>query len=497
MSSVSEILDTTHNRTPEGDALITKAYEYAQDIHKDQKRYSGEPYFTHLVATAKNLADLGMSPTTIAAGLLHDSIEDGSVKTSTIRKEFGDEIAFLVEGVTKLDKIRYRGTTRHVGSLRKLFIAISQDLRVLIIKLADRLHNIETFQFVPKDKQKRIALETLEIYAPIAYRLGIRKLSRALEDGAFPYVYPKEYKETVDLLKRERTTTDKSLKKFIRSLYVTLAENNLRDAQIDYRMKGMFSLYKKLKRKDNDIAKVYDIAAVRIILPTVADCYRALGIIHSQWRPLPGRIKDYIAFTKPNGYQSLHTTIFCGDGSIVEVQIKTEQMHREAEYGIASHILYKEGAKRKKKPSFGWITQLLPKSSNKNTDELQSDDVPGWIRDLVEYQHENLEEDGVQNEIKKDFFEQRIFVFTPLGDVVDLPIDSSPIDFAYSIHSDIGDHISGAKINGKLMSLDSPLKNGDIVEVMTSHKVTPSRKWLEYVKTATAQKHIKRATQPK
>ena len=498
MPDVSEILDITQNRSPEGDKLIKKAFSFAQNAHEGQTRYSGDPYFIHLVETAKNLAELGMSPTTIAAGLLHDSIEDAEITPQELTSKFGDEISFLVEGVTKLDKIRYRGTKRHIGSLRKLFVAISQDLRVLIIKLADRLHNIETLKYVPQDKQKRIAVETLEIYAPIAYRLGIRKLSRALEDGAFPYVYPKEYTETLDLLTSRKNTSDKNLEKFIRTLRKTLAENNMRNAQIDYRMKGIFSLYKKLKRKGKDIEKIYDIAAVRIVLPTVADCYRALGIIHGVWRPLPGRIKDYIAFTKPNGYQSIHTTVFCGDGSIIEVQIKTEKMHRDAEYGVASHIYYKAG-KKKKNNSFAWITHLLPNnkqniSHDASLSKASKADIPTWIRDLVEYRDDNLEEQNIQKEIKGDFFEHRIFVFTPLGDVVDLPIDSSPVDFAYAIHSDIGDHLSGAKVNGKLMSLDTSLKNGDIVEIITKKNVTPSTKWLEYAKTATAQKRIRNAT---
>ena len=496
MSSIEEILEVTQHRTPKGDALIQKAFEFSKEAHKEQKRYSGEPYFIHLTETAKNLAELGMSPSTISAGLLHDSIEDAHISSKTIQKEFGKEITFLVEGVTKLDKIRYRGSMRHVGSLRKLFIAMSQDLRVLIIKLADRLHNIETLKYVPKEKQKRIAMETLEVYAPIAYRLGIRKLSRALEDGSFPYVCPKEYKETADLLKLKHNTNDKSLKKFIRSLRKTLAVNDLRDIKIDHRMKGMYSLYKKLKRKEKNIEKIYDIAAVRIILPTIADCYKALGIIHNKWRPLPGRIKDYIAFAKPNGYKSIHTTIFCGDGSIVEIQIKTEKMHRDAEYGIASHISYKEGLKNKKQ-SFAWITQLLPKRNRQDqyeTAHSESEDVPGWIRELVEYQH-SLPDEKTHDKIKGDFFEQRIFVFTPIGDVVDLPIDSSPIDFAYSIHSDVGDHVAGAKVNGKLMSLDTSLKNGDIVEITTKQKVKPNRKWLKYARTATAQKRIKQAIQ--
>jgi len=504
---VENILNLMHYRTSEYDELVQRAYMFAEEAHTDQKRYSGEPYFIHVFETAKILADIGMSATTIAAGLLHDTIEDAEVDPETLKKEFGDEVCFLVEGVTKLEKVRYRGATRHNESLRKLFVAVSQDLRVLIIKLADRLHNIRTLEYVPEDKRERIAMETLEIYAPIAYRLGIKKLSRALEDNAFAYVYPDEYQNIVDLLKERKDADEKQLKKFIRSLNKTLAENGMRDAKIDYRIKGLYSLYCKLKRKKTHIGKIYDIAAVRIIVPTVADCYSVLGVLHSVWRPLPGRIKDYIAFTKPNGYQSIHTTLFIGDGSIVEVQIKTEQMHREAEYGVASHILYKEGVTQKKQshPSMTWINHLLPQKRRdnghtyddmtENLHDLASNaDVPSWIKELVDYQHEYYDHANMEGEMKGDFFEHRIFVFTPQGDVIDLPVDSSPVDFAYAIHSDIGDTLDGAKVNGKLVSLDTSLQNGDIVNIITKPKNKPSTKWLDYTKTTLAQRRIRQAT---
>ena len=475
-------------------ALVTKAHDFAKEVHKDQKRFSGEPYFNHLIATAYNLAQLGMGGTTIAAGFLHDCIEDVNVPTETIEREFGKEILFLVEGVTKLGKIRYKGAERHNESLRKLFIATSRDIRVLIIKLADRLHNIMTLQHVRPEKQVRIATETLQIYAPIAYRLGIRKLSRSLEDLAFPFVYPKEYEETIHLIKQKKKETEQSLNKFQKSLHRTLADNKYEKAKIDYRVKGLYSLWLKLRRKDGDIEKIYDINALRIIVPTIADCYQVLGIIHGTWRPLPGRIKDYIAFPKPNGYQSIHTTIFTGDGTIVEIQIKTEEMYKEGEYGITSHIKYKEGSgtQPKSKPSLDWIKHLLPKMTKADRDDdTTTSNIPLWIKELVEYQDHNASNDLYEDDLKGDFLRERIFVFTPKGDVVDLPVDSTPIDFAYNIHSDIGNKAVGAKVNGKYISLDTKLKNGDIVEITTKSNEKPNPKWLNFTKTTIAQRHIR------
>lgn len=498
---VGDILQLVTKRTPEGDDLIKRAYAFAQSAHEGQKRYSGEPYFIHTFETARTLAEIGVSPTTIAAGFLHDTIEDAEIDPEDIRKAFGDEVLFLVEGVTKLDRVRYRGAKRHNESLRKLFVAVSQDLRVIIIKLADRLHNIKTLDHVPEEKQIRIAQETLDIYAPIAYRLGIRKLSRALEDNAFKYVCPDEYQETIDLLKEHKSTDEKRLSKFIRSLQKTLASHSITTARIDYRRKGLYSLWKKLKRKDKNIDKIYDIAAVRIVVPTISDCYKTLGIIHNTWRPLPGRIKDYIGFTKPNGYRSIHTTVFIGDGNIVEIQIKTEEMHQEAEYGVASHLAYKEGKNTKKaSPNWDWINHLLPRKKQAHDnhpsqpdDVHNDDDIPQWIKELVVYQNEQKEPEHLE-QAKGDFFEFRIFVFTPQGDVIDLPIGSSPIDFAYAIHTDIGNHINSAKVNGKMVSLDTPLQNGDIVEIVTRESREPSTKWLDYTKTTLAQRRIRSAT---
>ena len=504
MTDIKEIISLLKNPTEADVKLVQKAYDFAEKVHRGQKRNSGEPYLNHLIATAKNLVDMGMSATTISAGLLHDSIEDAKAMPEEIEKEFGKEILFLVEGVTKLGKIRYHGTMRHNESLRKLFLAMSQDIRVLVIKLCDRLHNMQTLEFVPKEKQLRIATETLEIYAPLAYRLGIRKLQRSLEDIAFSYVYPKEYEEVKRLLKIKLSESEESLQKFQKSLKKELAKNNIIHFRTDYRVKGLYSLYKKLKRNDMDIEKIYDISAVRVMVESLEDVYKILGIVHSTWKPLPGRIKDYISVPKPNGYQSLHTTIFSGDGNIIEVQIRTEEMHNESEYGIASHILYKQSQNDKNKrtnPSLSWVKNLLPiKAESDLTKEvlkhqskdINFDDVPKWVKELVEYQKEVDGKDFL-DDIKKDFFEERIFIFTPIGDVIDLPRGSSAIDFAYNIHSDIGNHMSGVKINGKFVALNTLLQPGDMVEIETKKSSKPSYKWIDFCKTTIAKKHIRNA----
>jgi GTP pyrophosphokinase len=496
MNDIKEIFSLLNNPTEEDKALIKKAYDFAQKAHEGVKRKSGEPYFNHLFGTAKNIAELGMSATTVVAGFLHDTIEDTNVTAEDIKKEFGDEILFLVEGVTKLGKIRHQGTARYDESLRKLFVAMSQDIRVLIIKLCDRLHNMRTLEFVPKEKQLRIAKETLEIYAPIAYRLGIKKLQRDLEDIAFKYVYPVEYEEIKRIMKARREKIEAELSKFEKLLKKKLAENEFTDFHVDHRVKSMYSLFKKLKKYKGDVESIYDISALRITVKDVADCYKVLGIVHSNWRPLPERIKDYIASPKLNGYQSIHTTIFTGDGAIIEVQIRTEEMHREAEYGIASHVSYKEGLKKKTtNPNLLWIKSILPRKNIKDSKTSNSKDVPSWIKELVEYQKEAGDE--FIDDIKSDFFEERIFVFTPIGDVIDLPKDSCVIDFAYAIHTDIGDHISSAKINGKFMAITSTLKNGDRVEVETKKNAKPSFKWIEYCKTTMARRKINQALENK
>ncbi len=514
MSSVKEILSLMDSPSADDASLITSAYNFAEKAHEGHKRFSGEPYFIHLVETAKGLARLGMGPKTIAAGLLHDSVEDVGVLPQTIEDEFGKDVRFLVEGVTKLGHLKYRGAERHRESLRKLLVATSKDVRVLIIKLMDRLHNMRTLKFVPPEKQKRIALETLEIYTPIAHRLGIGVVRRELEDLAFEYADPSGYKETKSVLTEKSKETLGRLDKIDRTLKRSLGEAGIKSFRTDYRVKGLYSLFRKLARKEGNVEKVYDLAALRVIVPTVADCYRVLGLVHSHWRPLPNKIKDYIAFPKPNGYQSLHTTVFAGDGGIVEVQIRTEKMHQEAEFGIATHVLYKEGqvegpllspGRMRAQSSFEWIKSLIPGLGRQlkirkdatvpNAEQDKRDrtrysitKVPEWVEDLGED-----DDDDFETSIRSEIFDHRVFAFTPKGDVVDLPVRSSPIDFAYAIHSDIGNHISGAKVNAKLVPLDTQLHNGDIVEIITKRAGKPTKKWLDFAKTTLARRHIRAA----
>jgi len=455
--NISILLVKTNKEESE---LIKKAYYFAKEMHKEQKRLDGKPYFNHLFETAKNISELGMDATAVAAGFLHDILENTQIKPETIEKEFGKEILFIVEGVSKLGTLKYRGADRHNESLRKLLLATSVDIRVLIVKLCDRLHNMRTLSFLPLEKQKRIAAETLEIYAPIATRLGIRKLSRELEDLSFPFVYKDGYEEISSIFIKSYEEKMDKLKKFRKSVMKELAKADFVNFRSDYRVKGLYSLYKKYLKYKKDIEKIHDIMAMRIIVDKTEDCYKALGIIHAIWRPLPGRIKDFISFPKINGYKSLHTVVFTGDGELVEVQIRTEEMHKEAEYGIAAHSIYKAGAKNKKQIA-PWIQAMIPHSLG---------------------------------EIKKDFLSERIFIFTPKGDVVDLPIGSSAIDFAYAIHSDLGDKMSGAVINGKFSSITTVLKGGEIVKIITNKNAHPNRKWLEHVKTSFAKKNIRNFT---
>ena len=466
--------------------LIERAYFFCKKVHRGQKRFSGKPYFLHPYKAALKLAELGMDAHTIAAGFLHDTIEDGATTSKEIEDLFGPEILYLVEGVTKLGKLKYHGLKRHTESLRKLFVAMSHDIRVLIIKLADRLHNMKTLEHVPKEKQRRIALETLEIYAPLSHRLGIGQLKGELEDLSFPYVYPNAHKQVTELLKQNSKGSLKRLERLSRILRRRMAEEKIKIVQSDYRIKHLFSLYKKLSEKEMNIDKVYDIAALRVIVPTVDDCYKTLGIIHNRWKPLPTRIKDYISVPKPNGYQSLHTTVFTGDGAIVEIQIRTPEMHKEAEFGIASHVSYKEGLSTDKQ---SWIDRILRPLGG--GDEPESIETPDWLQKLVEAQKTvDSPQEFLQN-LRSDFFGDRVFVFTPKGEVIDLPEGATPIDFAYAVHSDLGDHLSGVKINKKFVSIEKKLENGDIVEIETKKSSHPTRKWLEYAHTTIARRHIR------
>lgn len=486
VKDITSLMDST---TDKEISLIEKAFEVAEKAHAGVQRKSGEPYFNHVFETAKILAEFKMCPEAICAGFLHDSIEDGVLTEEEIQKEFGEEILFLVQGVTKLGKLKYRGAERHMESLRKLFVASAQDIRVIIIKLCDRLHNMRTLQYVRPDKQKRIALETLEIFAPLAYRLGIRKLSRELEDLSFPYVYPEEYGKVKELVKLKSAETLPRLERFMKVVKKALAEEGLSTIKTDYRQKGLYSLSKKIIRKNGDIEQVYDILAMRIFTETVSDCYKVLGVVHGKWRPIPGRIKDYIAVPKPNGYKSIHTTVFTGDGSIVEIQIRTNEMHRADEYGIASYLRFKD-KKNLENKEISWFNQFIPKSIATLTKNQPAKDAPGWIKELAE-SHSMSNGTDMMEDLKTDFFSERIFAFTPAGDVVDLPIGSTVVDFAYAIHSDIGNHISSVMVNDKIASLDTQLQNGDRVEVISKKNSKPTRKWLAYAKTSLAKRHIR------
>ena len=507
MTTAKDILKHLSSPSEADRALVEKAYDTAAKAHEGHERYSGEPYMSHVAAVALRLAEMGMGPRTVAAALLHDTIEDTELTEEDIKREFGEEILFLVEGVTKLSSVRYYGSDRHNESLRKLFVATSQDIRVLIIKLIDRLHNMMTLEHVPLEKQKRIARETLEIYVPVAHRLGIGLVRKELEDLAFPYVYPEEHKKVMELLKQKIGKYEERLEKERKSLQKRLAEANLRDFSTSYRVKGLYSLFQKLKRKEWDIDQIYDLLAMRVVLPTVEDCYKTLGIIHEIWRPLPQRVKDYIAFPKPNGYQSIHTTVATGNGTILEIQIRTSKMHHEAEYGIASHITYKDTVTSDKKgpQRENWFANLIPSlfrpfawnSSHTSRSKAVKDahptaKIPLWISQIGEmYAHPEASGTDLVEAMQSDFFKHRIFVFTPLGDVVDLPVGASPIDFAYAIHSEVGNKMSGAKVNNKLVSLDTDLRNGDIVEIETKKNAKPTRKWLDIAKTTLARRHIR------
>jgi len=459
--------EITYHITDIDKALVEKAYNFSTHKHHGQKRNSGEPYMVHAYAVAKNCAKFGMDIETIVGALLHDVLEDTDTTEEEVEKEFGPNILFLVKGVTKLSSLKYRGHDRHVESMRKFFIAMSEDVRVLIIKLADRLHNIETLEHVAPEKQKRIAVETIEVHAALAGRMGMEKLKGVLEDLSFPYAYEKEYfqtKKVMDEIVPEATKTIEIAHKVVEK---TLQDFDIKDAIVESRIKHTYSTYKKLVKYNMNTEQVYDIVALRIIAKSVSDCYQILGLIHALWKPIPKRIKDFIALPKPNGYQSLHTTVVTDDG-IVEIQIRTLDMHHEAELGIASHFLYKE--------------KTVGNIPNK---KLQ------WLDELKELRNVVKNPSRFFETLKMDFFKDRIFVFSPKGDVIDLPEGASPIDFAYTIHSDIGDRINSIKINGKIAPLNAKLRNGDIVEISTNKKSHPSSKWLNYAKTNIAKRKIR------
>ncbi len=451
--------------------LITLAYEKGMAAHEGQMRKSGEPYFNHCIATAINISKQKMDYETICAGLLHDTLEDTEYKKEDMEKDFGKVITNLVEGVTKLGHVRYQGVERHVESLRKFFIAASDDIRVVVVKLCDRLHNISTLEFVNEEKRKRIALETLEIHARLADRLGMGRLKAELEDGCFPYVYPEEYKKTLEILDNVKAGDEEVLEKVAKNLNEELNILEVNIERVDHRVKHLYSLWQKLKKYDYDINNIHDIIALRIIVPNISDCYQALGVVHGLYKPKPNRFKDYIAVPKPNGYQSLHTTIFTGNGESVEVQIRTKDMHEEAEYGIASHLNYKE------------------LGDGLNANNIKSKTT--WTQEILDWQKDISKHDEFMKHLKEDFFNHRVFVFTPKGDVIDLPEGSTPLDFAYQIHSDIGDHALRAYANDKLVPFDYIIKNRDILKIEISDKAKPNRKWINMCKTQLAKRHVK------
>jgi len=449
--------------------LVVKAFHFASEAHKGQKRRTGEDYIYHAIATAHTLAKMKMDIPSIAAGLLHDVPEDTDFTFDDIKNNFGSEISYLVKGVTKLGHFKYRGLERYAENLRKMFLAMSNDLRIIIIKLADRLHNMETLRGVRPEKRLRIAQETLEIYAPLANRLGMFRIKSKLEDLAFPYVYPEEYTWTTDLIEDRLKSETKYIEKIKKITQNELEKNHIDFLQIRGRIKSLYSIYNKLLRKGKDINKIYDLIALRIIVDDIADCYSVLGIIHKKWTPLKGRVKDYIAQPKPNGYKSLHTSVFTDFGKIAEIQIRTKLMDEEAEFGIAAHSKYKE-------------IGLLGKKKN----------PPKWLEHLIEIQKTITDNTEFIKHIKNDLFLNQIFVFTPKGDVVELPENATPLDFAYYIHTDIGNQCIGAKINNQIASLDTRLKSGDVIEIMTDKKrKKPNADWVKMVATNMAKSKIR------
>lgn len=479
---------TAHYCSAKEQKSIKDAFLLAQEVHKDKKRGTGEPFIQHPLHVTYYLAKNELDATTLCAALLHDVEEEKPQSIIEIQQIFGTDVANLVKGVTKLGKIKIKkswffpikllqdnqrrqmGFSRHIESLRKMLLAMSKDIRVIIIKFADRLHNMQTLKGIKSEKQRRIAQETLEIYAPMAYRLGMGYLKGELEDLAFPFVYPKEYQETVKLAGKSYHHKERYINLVKEKIFAILAENNI-TASIDGRKKHLYSLWKKLRRNDNNIGKIYDIVALRIVVNDLQDCYKVLGLIHKNFRPLIGRIKDYIAVPKPNGYQSLHTTIFLPEGEIIEIQIRTKEMHEKAEFGIAAHWHYKED-----------------KKSKLSIDKNQI----GWLNELASWQDKLSDDYELKRGLVLDFFKDRIFCFTPQGDVIDLPQGATPVDFAYSVHTEVGNYCIGAKVNSKIVKLNQPLINGDIVEVITSSKSPgPKRDWLKFVVTQRARHKIK------
>ena len=453
--------------------IVKKAYDLACDAHKSQKRESGEPYVTHPIDVAIILAEMGMDTSTIVAGLLHDVIEDTEYTYEDIKNIFNEEIADLVQGVTKLGKIEYKTKEeQQADNVRKMLLAMAKDIRVIIIKLADRLHNLRTLKFMPKEKQKQKAKETLDIYAPLAHRLGISKIKWELEDLSFRYLHEEEYYDLVKEIAEKRVERETYISEIKKDLYKKLEDSDI-DCDIDGRPKHFYSIYKKMVNKNKSIEQIFDLTAIRILVNTVKDCYGVLGIVHTIYKPIPGRFKDYIAMPKPNMYQSLHTTVIGPQGKTFEIQIRTFEMHRTAEYGIAAHWKYKEGDTQEEK-------------------ENAFESKLAWLRDMLEWQKETSDAEEFIEGFKIDLFTDEIFVFTPKGVVINLPSKATPIDFAYRIHTDIGNRCVGAKVNGKIVPLDYNLKTGEIVEVLTSNNAKgPNIDWLNIAKSNQAKSKIR------
>ncbi|MCL2454208.1 MAG: bifunctional (p)ppGpp synthetase/guanosine-3',5'-bis(diphosphate) 3'-pyrophosphohydrolase [Micrococcales bacterium] len=473
--AIEPVLAAVRNNHPKADvSIIEQAFVVAERAHRGQLRKSGDPYITHPIAVATILAELGMPPATLAAALLHDTVEDTDYSLDQLREEFGDEVAMLVDGVTKLDKVTY-GDAAQAETVRKMVVAMARDIRVLVIKLADRLHNVRTLQFVPAASAQRTARETLEIYAPLAHRLGMNAIKWELEDLSFATLYPKVYDEIVHLVAERAPAREEYL-----AVVSEEVKEDLRTAKIKAvvtgRPKHYYSIYQKMIVRGRDFADIYDLVGVRVLVETVRDCYAVLGVLHAHWNPVPGRFKDYIAMPKFNLYQSLHTTVIGPEGKPVEIQIRTHDMHRRAEYGVAAHWKYKESAKSSSAPEAA---------------DLSSD--MAWLRQLVDWQRETKDPSEFLDSLRFEIAGSEVYVFTPKGDVIALPQGSTPVDFAYAVHTEVGHRTMGARVNGRLVPLDSVLENGDVVDVFTSKSETagPSQDWLSFVNSPRARNKIR------